>query len=675
MKLLVICLVLLFAMCSAAFAEEDAPFVAHWGSPMVDAEMDECWADTPVYTLKGGNTSAEVRMLWDDRALYVLAVVTDPKLDNSAAATYQQDSVEVFLDERGDRSTWYQTDDMHARVSFTNHRSIDSGSEARWYTAVRQTETGYIAECAWEWAYITPANGHIAGFDVQLNICAGGQRIFAPCLNDTTGQAYQNTSLFGKLLLEGRPDGAVCPGYPYSLRLAIEKVAGRDLSLYVNHETVNAPLAAAQALAFDPAATQEQIDEAAAALTAAIDNLDDGSPYPNPATLPQQLSPPDLMTFQDGTPVVTAEDWQARRAEIKGLYEYYMYGYLPDGSEETLSWKTENNTLIITVARNDREVQLVVPFLLPKGEAPEGGWPYYVEYSWWGTSDVVKYAVSRGYAGFGYSPYAVAADDSSYTGAFYTLYPYGEHYSTQTGALVAWTWGMSKIIDALEQGAGEALNINPAYSIVGGVSRFGKSVAVAGAYDERIKFVVPSCSGAGGLGMLRYSSAGKTYDLTSLGYKNADGTGLWKNGTCESFGNMRAEGAYHWYCGNFRYFFSEKQLPFDQHMLAALSAAPERHMIIITGVLSEEWNNVEGQTMAFVGSQPAWDVLGAGEQNNMIVHLSGHAILQSDMELILDYADQVLYGKEPIHDLSVMKTNVFMTEGNASALLKQLMAQ
>lgn len=288
---------------------------------------------------------------------------------------------------------------------------------------------------------------------------------------------------------------------------------------------------------------------------------------------------------------------------------------------------------------------------------------------------MVKYAAERGYAGFGYFPYAAAADDSSYTGAFYTLYPYGEHYTTQTGALVAWTWGVSKIIDALEQGAGEALNINPEYAIVGGVSRFGKSVAVAGAYEERIKVVVPACSGAGGLGMLRYSSAGKTYDLSSLGYQNAQGTGLWTNGTCESWGNMKAEGAYHWYCGNFRLAIAPEQLPFDQHMLAALSADPERHFILVTGVLSEEWNNVEGQTMAFVGAQPAWDILGASGNNNMIVHLSGHAILQSDMELILDYCDQVFYDKTPARDLSVMKTNVFMEEGNASELLKELMAK
>ena len=68
-------------------------------------------------------------------------------------------------------------------------------------------------------------------------------------------------------------------------------------------------------------------------------------PYTAPGKLPIREEMPDLMTFEDGTPVVTAEDWQKRRAEIKGLYEYYMYGYMPDGSEETLTWRTEDSVL------------------------------------------------------------------------------------------------------------------------------------------------------------------------------------------------------------------------------------------------------------------------------------------------------------------------------------------
>lgn len=382
--------------------------------------------------------------------------------------------------------------------------------------------------------------------------------------------------------------------------------------------------------------------------------------YPSPLTFTPSYAIPDLMTFLDGAPVETPEDWARRRAEIRGLYEYYMYGVLPDGSEETLTWRTEGPTLHITVGREGREITLSVPFRLPEGEAPEGGWPYYIEYSFRGPSPAAQHAVTRGYAAFAYAPCDVAADNTSRTGLFYTLYPYGGTPSTQTGVLSAWAWGVAKIIDALEDGAAEALHINPAYSIVGGVSRFGKSAAVAGAFDERIMFVVPSCSGAGGLSMFRYSCEGKTFDLSSLGYVNADGNGLWVNGTCESFSVIRSSSERHWFNENFRLTPTPHMLPFDQHFLAALCAAENRHYILVTGVISEAWNNVGGQVMAVAGAQPAWELLGAGENNRMIVHLDGHAILESDMALILDYADQVLYGKTPARDLSVMMDNLFL---------------
>ena len=84
--------------------------------------------------------------------------------------------------------------------------------------------------------------------------------------------------------------------------------------------------------------------------------------------------------------------------------------------------------------------------------------------------------------------------------------------------------------------------------------------------------------------------------------------------------------------------------PVDQHMLCALAAGRERHLIVVTGITSEGWNNTEGQCLAYVKAQPAWDLLGCGEQNNMLIHLDGHAILRSDMECILDYCDAHLTG-------------------------------
>ena len=98
-------------------------------------------------------------------------------------------------------------------------------------------------------------------------------------------------------------------------------------------------------------------------------------------------------------------------------------------------------------------------------------------------------------------------------------------------------------------------------------------------------------------------------------------------------------------------------------MLCALAAGKNRHMIIVTGIVSEGWNNTEGQCLAYAASQPVWDLLHCGEQNNMIIHLDGHAILHSDMQMILDYCDACLRGIGAEHLRSLrdgMRGNLFL---------------
>ena len=101
------------------------------------------------------------------------------------------------------------------------------------------------------------------------------------------------------------------------------------------------------------------------------------------------------------------------------------------------------------------------------------------------------------------------------------------------------------------------------------------------------------------------------------------------------------------------------------NLLCALTAGKDRHLIIVTGITSEGWNNTEGQCLAYAASQPVWDLLGAGNQNNMIIHLDGHAILPSDMESILDYCDVHLPGKsrDGVSGIrSRMKGNLFLED-------------
>ena len=66
-------------------------------------------------------------------------------------------------------------------------------------------------------------------------------------------------------------------------------------------------------------------------------------------------------------------------------------------------------------------------------------------------------------------------------GAFFTLY--GSDQSA--GALIAWAWGVSRLIDALEQ-TPSAL-IDPKRIGVTGCGRNGKGAMMAGAFDDRMR--------------------------------------------------------------------------------------------------------------------------------------------------------------------------------------------
>ena len=381
----------------------------------------------------------------------------------------------------------------------------------------------------------------------------------------------------------------------------------------------------------------------------------------HPEELPAEDGLPELLRFADGTEVRTPEDWALRRQELLSLYSEYMYGYMPDRASETLRWSLESHpetggTLLnISVSAGGRTASFAVLAGLPSGEPPEGGYPFLLEYwPWhyrnWFTKEWVTgfsanslRAMERGYAAFQYDWSLIAQDNNSFQGAFYSLYPYNPAVpGEQRGVLLAWAWGVSKILDALEAGAGKALHIHPGRSVVAGVSRFGKSAAVAGAYDERIRVTVPSCSGAGGTAVYRTSNHGKTYCLTGLG-----GPERWTNDSQnEPFSNLQGGEGY-WFCGSFARIPSVRHLPVDQHMLCALAAGKDRHLIMVTGITSEGWNNTEGQCLAYVKAQPVWDLLGCGDHNNMLIHLDGHAILPSDLEQILDYCDVYLAGNPP----------------------------
>ncbi|WP_368645160.1 endo-1,4-beta-xylanase [Alkalibacterium putridalgicola] len=180
---------------------------AGYGTPDLSVTDDAVWTDAAEltvdrYQIAWKGASGIGRVLWDENNLYVRVEVTDDGIDVSGKESWEQDSVEVFVNTSLDDSASYQDGDGQYRVNAQGEESFGemtdpSGIESR----VHETDKGYTVQVAIPWQIIEPEPGQEIGFDLQINDANSGARESIAVWNDLTGQAYQNTSVFGVLEL------------------------------------------------------------------------------------------------------------------------------------------------------------------------------------------------------------------------------------------------------------------------------------------------------------------------------------------------------------------------------------------------------------------------------------------------------------------------------------------
>ena len=184
------------------------PFaVIRKGSPSLDF-ADSTWNKAVPVTLavrNGAKADAEVRMLWDDKALYVLAKVKDGVINTASADAWQQDSLEVFIDENNAKTESYQADDKQYRISCRNATSFngDKCVQSNMTSQARLVSGGYEVAASFRWTDIRPRAGMLLGLDLQINDAdASGSRTGTLNWYDENGTGYMNPGVFGSVLLE-----------------------------------------------------------------------------------------------------------------------------------------------------------------------------------------------------------------------------------------------------------------------------------------------------------------------------------------------------------------------------------------------------------------------------------------------------------------------------------------
>ncbi len=348
---------------------------------------------------------------------------------------------------------------------------------------------------------------------------------------------------------------------------------------------------------------------------------------PAVASLTDVAALPDPFTSLAGAAVTTSDQWKCRREELAAILEHYELGEKPR-APESVSASMSGNTLTITVMDGGKSISFTVTITKPAGDGP---FPAVIGYgggSIGGALSGLAVATINYTAADIFNAAAanqMAKDGSAYRGQglFYDLY--GSDHSA--GAMMAWAWGVSRIVDALI--ATPDAGIDPKRLAVTGCSRFGKGALVAGAFDQRIALTIPQESGSGGCSAWR-----------GIAYMKSQGSDI------EQQSNV--SGGTNWFRASFGTDFGNttvNKIPDDHHELSGLVAPRALLNIEQDGIA---WLGPGASYINNVGSREIFIALGATEAHTYSLS-TGHdhcALPSSQNHWVQSYVQKYLLDQD-----------------------------
>ena len=233
---------------------------------------------------------------------------------------------------------------------------------------------------------------------------------------------------------------------------------------------------------------------------------------PKPDQLPVIRELPDAL---EG--VASFADWQKRRSDIAHMIQHYGIGEKPAVEPSQVKARMEGDTaLVVDVTVNGQTLTLRSVITYPKTGQP----PYALMI---GTS-----MISLPKQLFENRPIALMTFHESQVNDYSQWRPHhdrGEHNFDRlypnlvsNGAYSEWAWGLSRLIDGLQQLGSEVTKIDTRHIGVTGCSYAGKMALYCGAFDERVALTIAQEPGGGGAAAWRKSHESKENSVYQLPY-------------------------------------------------------------------------------------------------------------------------------------------------------------
>ena len=363
----------------------------------------------------------------------------------------------------------------------------------------------------------------------------------------------------------------------------------------------------------------------------------------NPSFTAKDPLLPNPFEFLSGAPVTSKADWSCRRDEISTLFQQYELGIKPDARENLQSSFQKypdgsGGNLTLTASNGGSSITWTVTVNYTTAGTGPGPYPALI------VLDILTIPPPEGVVIMTFFVSEFAQQDNTTSrgkGLFYELYP--DTSPQSAGAMMAWAWGVSRIMDALASSSDAG--IDPAHVGVVGCSRWAKGSLVAGAFEERIALAIVEESGSGGTACWRLS------DVENVSVDGAD--------TVQTAHEIVAENV--WFSNEFEVFANQTDgtelLPIDHHMLAGLVAPRGLFVIDNAGV---EWLSPWSSYGCMTVAREIYKALGV-QQAMGYSEAANHSHCQfpvADQGAELDtYVNKYLLGQQ-------IESNVFRTEAN-----------